>query len=194
MSRRFNSRCSHAQPQDGDGIEPFAVVVPEYRVRWNRTTGAGLLATPTDPDLCEDGSNTRYVAGSIKRVRTRFLSSLLASLVKEGGSALPNAENAYDCLLAFLRVMDVLPATPTLTPTTHYLVQGAITKTADRTYRVHVNNFEHVTEGEVFATTSAGDQLVADNDFWPVLMSTDGHDTLLGYRSTQLGDLNETTS
>lgn len=104
------------------------------------------------------------------------------------------AENAYDCLLAFLRVMDVLPATPTLTPTTHYLVQGAITKTADRMYRVHANNFEHVTEGEVFATTSAGDQLVADNDFWPVLMSADGHDTLLGYRSTRLGDLNETTS
>lgn len=49
---------------------------------------------PPDPDLCEDDSNTGYVAGASKRVRTRFLWSLpLASLAPEdGASALPQAE------------------------------------------------------------------------------------------------------
>lgn len=104
------------------------------------------------------------------------------------------AATAYECLLAFLRVMDVLPGTATPTPTTHYLVQDTITKTPDVTYSVHANNFEQVIEGEVFATTSTGDEFVADHDFWPVLLSADGHDVLLGYRSDRLGEIGATTA
>jgi hypothetical protein len=96
LSRRFNSRCSRALPRNGDGIEPFAVVVPEYRVRRYRTTGVGLLATPTDPDLCEDGSSLGFVSADVKSSRTRFLPALpLASpklALEDGGSALPRAE------------------------------------------------------------------------------------------------------
>ena len=98
LSRRFNSRCSRAQTQlgrRGTGRH-FAVVVPEYRVRWNRTTGVGLLATPIVLDLCKGDSDTGYVVKCVHCLRTRFLSSLLASptLVEEGGSALPRAEGS----------------------------------------------------------------------------------------------------
>jgi hypothetical protein len=45
-SRRFSSRCSHALPQNRDGVEPFAVVVPAYRARYSRTTGASSRRPP----------------------------------------------------------------------------------------------------------------------------------------------------
>jgi hypothetical protein len=53
--------------------------------------------TVDDPDVCEDGSDTGYVAGGVKPSRTRFLSALpLASpklALEHGGSALPRADN-----------------------------------------------------------------------------------------------------
>ena len=73
-------------------MNPFAVVVPEYRMRWNRTTGASLLVAPTLPDVYREGSLSRYVAEVFNRVRTRFLPGLLALLAEAGGSALPIAE------------------------------------------------------------------------------------------------------
>jgi len=73
-------------------LNPFAVVVPEYRMRWNRTTGASLLVAPTLPDVYQEGSLSRYVAEVVNRVRTRFLPGLLALLAEAGGSALPIAE------------------------------------------------------------------------------------------------------
>ena len=47
---------------EGRDVYPFAVVVPEYRVRWNRTTGASLLVARTVPDVCEGGSSRGYFA------------------------------------------------------------------------------------------------------------------------------------
>jgi len=73
-------------------LNPFAVVVPEYRMRWSRTTGASLLVAPTLPDVYREGSLLWYVAEVFTRVRTRFLPGLLALLAEAGGSALPIAE------------------------------------------------------------------------------------------------------
>ena len=92
LSRRFNSRCPHALPRNGDGVEPFAVVVPEYRVRYNRTTGASLLVAPTLPDVYQEGSLSGDVVEVFNCMRTRFLPGLLALLAEAGGSALPIAE------------------------------------------------------------------------------------------------------
>lgn len=78
----------------GRESNPLAVVVPECRVRYSRTTGASLLVAPAVLDVCEGDSTTGCVVGAIKCVRTRFLSALLApsALVEDGGSALPRAE------------------------------------------------------------------------------------------------------
>ena len=63
-----------------------------------RTTGASLLMAPTDPGLCEDGSNSLPRDGRKKTFRTRFLSALPLAL-EGGGSALPLADSDYcDCL------------------------------------------------------------------------------------------------
>jgi predicted deacylase len=97
-------------------------------------------------------------------------------------------DNAYDCLVAFLRTTGVLGGDPPTPDPGLYAVDEAIYKEPTRTYRVHAENFERVAPGETFATVD-GDPLVADDAFWPVLMSAAGHDTLLGYRSTYRGPL-----
>ncbi|MFB6090511.1 MAG: succinylglutamate desuccinylase/aspartoacylase family protein [Halobellus sp.] len=99
------------------------------------------------------------------------------------------AENAYECLLAYLRVMDVLLGDPDPTPTTHYRVRETIEKTPGATYRVHVENFERVPPGTAYATTGTGESLTAESAFWPVLLSADGHDALLGYAADRTGEI-----
>ena len=87
LSRRFNSRCSHALPQRGDGNRTRSrssspSTGPE--AGRPRTTDASLLVASTDPSMCEDGSTRRYGRQDINCVRTRFLPSLpLASLAAE---------------------------------------------------------------------------------------------------------------
>jgi hypothetical protein len=104
------------------------------------------------------------------------------------------ADNAYDCLLAYLRATDALPTDPDPTPTTHYRVRAALEKTPGTTYRVHVENFQRVPAGTAYATTGTGESLTADADFWPVLLSASGHDALLGYAAERTGEIGEVAS
>jgi len=48
-------------------------------------------------------------------------------------------------------------------------------------------NFERVPPGTVCATTDTGDTLTAETEFWPVLLSTSGHDALPGYAADRTG-------
>ncbi|SDZ78277.1 Succinylglutamate desuccinylase [Haloplanus vescus] len=97
-------------------------------------------------------------------------------------------DNAYDCLVAFFQHTGVLPGDPPAPDPGFYEVSEAIYKEPGESYDVLAENFERVAPGETFATAD-GDALVADEAFWPVLMSADGHDVLLGYRSTYHGPL-----
>jgi len=97
-------------------------------------------------------------------------------------------DNAYDCLVAFLRTTGVLPGDPPAPDPGYYEVTEPIYKDPGRTYRFAGANFERVAPGETYATVD-GDPLVAEEEFWPVLTSDDGHDVLFGYRSTYRGPL-----
>ncbi|ERG88234.1 MAG: succinylglutamate desuccinylase, partial [halophilic archaeon J07HX5] len=101
-------------------------------------------------------------------------------------------ENAYGCLLAYLRATDVLPGATDPTPTVHYRVDEPIRKAPDQSYEVCAENFDRVPSGEAYAVSAAGGQLTADEPFWPVLLSADGHETLLGYRARRVGTLGDT--
>lgn len=99
------------------------------------------------------------------------------------------ADNAYDCLLAYLRVLDALPGDPESTDTTHYSVRETLEKSPGTTYRVHVENFQRVPPGTAYATTGTGEELTAAEEFWPVLMSASGHNALLGYAADRTGEI-----
>jgi hypothetical protein len=99
------------------------------------------------------------------------------------------ADNAYECLLAYLRAMDALPEDPEPTDTTHYSVRATLEKAPGTTYRVHVENFERVPARTAYATTGTGEELTTDLEFWPVLMSANGHNALLGYAADRTGEI-----
>ncbi|WP_435177345.1 succinylglutamate desuccinylase [Halorussus sp. AFM4] len=102
------------------------------------------------------------------------------------------AENAYDCLVAYLRLLDVLPGAPDPTPTDCYRVREVVRKDPGADYEVYAENFERVAPGEVYAATTDGDrELAADREFWPVLLSATGHSTLLGYEADYVGEIGD---
>jgi len=103
------------------------------------------------------------------------------------------ADDAYECLLAYLRAMDALPGEVEPTPTTHYRVTDLLEKEPGRTYRVAVENFERVPGGEVIARSRDGEHVVrAEGDVWPVLLSAEGHESLLGYTANAARPIDET--
>lgn len=106
------------------------------------------------------------------------------------------AAAALRLTLAYLRAMDVLAPetaadlgaefgvdpiekdTPAETPVYRLIKQ--IPKATDTEYEVYVDNFEHVEDGTTFASSELGD-VVADESFYPVLLSADGYESMLGY-------------
>jgi hypothetical protein len=104
------------------------------------------------------------------------------------------AENAYDCLLAFLRATDALPGSAEPTPTTRYRVSDVVRKEPGRRYSFEGTNFARVPDGEVYARSTDGEHVLrAAGDRWPVLMSADGHETLLGYTATTAEPIGDDT-
>jgi len=95
-------------------------------------------------------------------------------------------EDAYDCLLAYLREMNALPGESDPTATTLYRVTDLVEKDPGRTYDVLTENFQRVPAGQVYARSRDGEHVLrAGTDRWPVLMSAEGHETLLGYTANE---------
>ena len=100
------------------------------------------------------------------------------------------AENAYECLVAYLQAMDVLSNTGAPTPTQLYRVYDTVEKEPTLDYRLCVENFERVATGETFAESSDGTHVLqAEQELWPVLMSSHGHSSLLGYKAEASGEI-----
>lgn len=59
------------------------------------------------------------------------------------------------------------------------------TETVDGDWRFKAENFEKVEKGEVYAVKD-GEKLEAEEDFYPVLMSTNGYDGQLGYKAEKI--------
>ncbi len=110
--------------------------------------------------------------------------------VESGEQGSPEAADyAYDCLIDFLRFTDVLSGEGAQSPTSIFQIFDLVWKDADAEYEFLRENFELVEEGEVYARRN-GAELVAERDFWPILMSDHGHEELFGYR----GNLVETAA
>ena len=101
------------------------------------------------------------------------------------------AENAKTLVREFLVATGVLPGDagpPRHHPLSVFRLEQRIPKGGAETYEVFVENFERVAEGERFAATD-GDPLSADRPFYPVLLSADGYEEVLGYAGELVGRL-----
>lgn len=100
------------------------------------------------------------------------------------------ADNAYTILRNFLAVNGVLAETGEKTDPLLYRADAAVPKDG---HRFTAENFERVDAGEVYAESDA-DAKRAEDVFYPVLMSSDGYDDILGFRAEKIGRLSTVTA
>jgi len=98
------------------------------------------------------------------------------------------AENAYRLAREFLGAVDALPGErrPARSDLSVYRLTRQVPKRQARTYEVYATNFEHVPAGEPFAAID-GQEIVAEEGFYPVLMSPYGYEDVFGYAAELLG-------
>ncbi|PSQ58167.1 MAG: succinylglutamate desuccinylase [Halobacteriales archaeon SW_9_67_25] len=147
--------------------------------------GTGALEREVCPRLSVDAV---VDAGAFDRGRL-FVS--LDSLVEiecgyQGSEAA--TENARRVAREFLGAVGALPAErrEPRSDLPVYRLFGQVPKRQARTYEVYASNFEHVPPGEAFAAAD-GEELVAEEGFYPVLMSPYGYEEVFGYAAERLG-------
>ncbi len=97
------------------------------------------------------------------------------------------AENAYRVTRNFLACRDVLEGRCTETDPVVFRHTGSVSGSG---FEFVKQNFAVVEAGEVFAR-KGDEELVAEERFYPVLMSTDGYEDIVGNKAEKLGRLSE---
>ncbi|WP_222918868.1 succinylglutamate desuccinylase/aspartoacylase family protein [Natrinema sp. SYSU A 869] len=103
------------------------------------------------------------------------------------------AQNADRLTRAFLTVVDALPGDTVHRELPVYRLTDVIRKNQADTYEVFVENFTEVEEGAPFAAADGNEQ-VADEPFYPVLMSSNGYRDVFGYAAEKLDVLETPTT
>lgn len=101
------------------------------------------------------------------------------------------AENAVQVTREFLGAVGVLPEEKRRPQRELplYRLGKPVPKSRASTYEVYASNFEQVEAGESFAAAES-EEVVADEGFYPVLMSPYGYENLFGYTAERLGTIN----
>ncbi|WP_251331107.1 succinylglutamate desuccinylase/aspartoacylase domain-containing protein [Haloplanus pelagicus] len=100
-------------------------------------------------------------------------------------------ENARAVIDAFLAATGVFPEAAGVTPDDDvpiFRLTGQVPKAPADDYEVFVENFERVPAGVPFASAD-GEERVAEDPFYPVLMSADGYESVFGYAGERVGRL-----
>ncbi|GAB3673846.1 M14 family metallopeptidase [Halopiger thermotolerans] len=95
------------------------------------------------------------------------------------------AQNADRLMRAFLTAVDALPGDTMRRDLPVFRLTDVIRKQEADTYEVFVDNFTEVEAGESFAAAD-GDEQVADESFYPVLMSSNGYRNVFGYAAEKV--------
>lgn len=103
------------------------------------------------------------------------------------------AENAYRIVREFLTATGVLPGETVGREIPVYRIDESIEKLPADDYEVFATNFNEVSAGEVFAAAD-GEELIADEDFYPILLSAYGYEHQFGYAGTHVGFLEPSTT
>lgn len=152
---------------------PFAIISgrSEY-------TDRVILALPIDA-VVDTGPN----------VRGRLFATTGVIEVECGLQGTEQAkENALLLTRAFLAAMDVIDEARAVREESVpvFTLGDPIPKPDGDTYEVFAKNFERIAAGERFAAVD-GEPLIAEESFYPVLLSPYGYETIFGYRSQKTG-------
>jgi succinylglutamate desuccinylase len=112
-----------------------------------------------------------------------IISGLKAVCVECGPQGTEEAvDMAYNMLINFLAAEDVIEANYKKSSPRIYRVQEKVDGSG---YEFTAENFKKVEEGEVFARKQ-DDELIAQEGFYPVLMSTDGYEDIVGFKADKV--------
>ncbi|SDR42678.1 M14 family metallopeptidase [Natronobacterium texcoconense] len=103
------------------------------------------------------------------------------------------AQNADRLMRTFLTATGALPGDTVQRELPVYRLTDVIPKESAETYEVFVENFTEVEAGETFAAAD-GDEQVAEESFYPVLMSSNGYRDVFGYAAEKLEVLDAQTA
>jgi hypothetical protein len=103
------------------------------------------------------------------------------------------AENADRLTRAFLTAVGALPGDTQSRTLPVYKLVDRIQKNQATTYEVFVENFERVDAGDPIAAAD-GDTQIAEEPFYPVLMSSHGYRDVFGYAAEKKDDLEGTAA
>ena len=98
------------------------------------------------------------------------------------------AENAYDLVMAYLAATGALPPERPARTVPVFRLTEPVPKDAASEYEVYAPNFQPVAAGQAFAAAD-GAELIAEEDFYPVLMSPYGYESVFGYSAEFVGQL-----
>lgn len=100
------------------------------------------------------------------------------------------AANAYDIIQAALTALGSDSVARGRDDPVLYRMTGIVEK--PEPYRLLVDNFEQVEQGEVFAeAVESGEELRAGEPFYPFLMSEQGYEDILGFQAERVGPLSD---
>ena len=97
------------------------------------------------------------------------------------------AETAYQIAINFLAAEGVINAGYRLSDPDLFEITGEV---MGEEFKFEAENFQKVREGDVFAVNGM-EMKVAKEDFYPVLMSTDGYDHKIGYKGQKINEKNK---
>lgn len=120
----------------------------------------------------------------ISFVEGGLIGSFEAAAVVEAGlhNQPETAEKAFEVMLNFLAVNQVIDQEFTLSDPDVFQVYD---RAEGSGFEFTAENFAKVKKGEVFASKDR-EEKIAEESFYPVLMSTDGYDDMIGFQAKKL--------
>jgi hypothetical protein len=98
------------------------------------------------------------------------------------------AWNAFQLVVGFLTATAVLPGVAPARQTPVFRLVRRIPKTKADEYEVFASNFAPVQAGESYAAVD-GEHVLADEAFYPVLLSSYGYEDVFGYAAERIGSV-----
>lgn len=95
-------------------------------------------------------------------------------------------ETAIEQARAFLAVTDAINESVLDSEATFYRIDEEVEKPSEAIYDLHVENFETVEAGTIYATAD-DESFVADRPFVPIMMSECGYEDVFGYKGSIVG-------
>ena len=158
--KTLNLHSTRSQPTPFGGLKD----TDEETLKMAKATGARKFA------LFEDSN------GSLDA----HINSILVEAGPQGTEKA--AEKAYQTLLNFLGFYDVIEYEPELGEPEIYRVFETVEGAG---YEFFGANFQKVEEGEKYAERN-GEDVIAEHEFYPVLMSTSGYSDMLGFKAERI--------